>query len=636
MAETIRDVIIRIAIEQKNAKLQVPDFSPIEAAVQKSAETQSKAFTSAFKSANSGKGSGIAAAMRSQIEEAESLTPALDAAVNQHLEILKMSNTEENRLLAEQAIAYRDSVREIIEAKKTELKTLEEAESRKQAIMTQSSARLKEITISEKIAAFERRKAAEALKDANAEAVRNQALINRIAGDMRSAGEGAFRAARGIALWTADSDEQLQKMIKNVAAVQGAWDIVSGSMNVLRGVTSAYTAVTAAGGVYVVVQKLVAKGNLEVASSAAAATTATTALAAAQTAGSSTGKAAAASTGLLTKAFTPLGAIIVSIVAALGTGWWAMRKFSEEEENAAKNAEPILNRFRKLREELSGMKTFEGHLGVHEQIMALNDQMSPASRLVELENRRLVIAQKLQEIDANRLLQLARTGNADEREVALKMLQEFDSLNDRLTATEKEKIDALRAQGAALQENLKSTEDIAKAAKDALQAEKDRVAGVQRSLGAMDPLKKAELKRYGEIIKSGGVLNDSQLARLDQGFRGLSPVAEFVDRQYVAKGRGQENILAPFNGGQNLSGVGSDLQALQRTSDEAGARFLEEFKLTMQMMAQNKAEIYNEMQSVVAKIRERFASKDETRQLQETLSEMDRRSHERDVRHRGY
>jgi hypothetical protein len=144
----------------------------------------------------------------------------------------------------------------------------------------------------------------------------------RVGDSLKNAGEGAFTLARGIAFLSADSEKELQQIIKNVAMVQGAFDIFKGGFEVTKGLTESLmhlkeatgaassaeaiataikttltkttTAQTAAAAAETAATAANSTSKAALAATAAAATAGETALAAAETAGVAGATAAAA------------------------------------------------------------------------------------------------------------------------------------------------------------------------------------------------------------------------------------------------------------------------------------------------------------------------------------------------------
>ncbi|MEX2169512.1 MAG: hypothetical protein WD851_09375 [Pirellulales bacterium] len=86
--------------------------------------------------------------------------------------------------------------------------------------------------------------AQQALQAQSAEQEKHTATVTeanlRAFESFKKVGEGAFTAARGIALLSSNSDEDLQKMIRSIAAVQGAFDVFKGTTDVVQGGIQAY------------------------------------------------------------------------------------------------------------------------------------------------------------------------------------------------------------------------------------------------------------------------------------------------------------------------------------------------------------------------------------------------------------
>ena len=61
---------------------------------------------------------------------------------------------------------------------------------------------------------------------------------------MKATGEGAFTLARGIAFLSASSEKEMQKMVQNIAMVQGGFDVFKGSIETIKGVVEATRALT--------------------------------------------------------------------------------------------------------------------------------------------------------------------------------------------------------------------------------------------------------------------------------------------------------------------------------------------------------------------------------------------------------
>ena len=88
----------------------------------------------------------------------------------------------------------------------------------------------------------------------------------------RSAAEGAFTMARGIAFLTASSDEDLQKMIRTIVKIQGAFDLFKGASQVITGVGRALVNLRQASELTAAANTRLAASNTFVATTGAGAT----------------------------------------------------------------------------------------------------------------------------------------------------------------------------------------------------------------------------------------------------------------------------------------------------------------------------------------------------------------------------
>ena len=59
---------------------------------------------------------------------------------------------------------------------------------------------------------------------------------------LKAATEGAFTLARGVAFMAASNEEDFQKVVQNIAMVQGGFDAFKGSIEMIKGVTDAQKA----------------------------------------------------------------------------------------------------------------------------------------------------------------------------------------------------------------------------------------------------------------------------------------------------------------------------------------------------------------------------------------------------------
>lgn len=624
MADTIRDVIIKLRIQQDAAKLQVPDFSAIEQAAKESAAKVSQSFSASSAGASAGGGaSGGAGSIGGRAsksskgakEDVDSLREAIRAAESQ-LGALEAAFGELSDAEKEAVQPMHDAVMQAIADKKAELAVVEESARVKE----DAAAKFKQIAVSEKVAAFNARKASEEAAAADKEAARAkkeleessrkaQAQLNRIAGDMRSAGEGAFRAARGIALWTATSDENLHKMIQTVGKVQAAWDAWSGSLNLIRGVSSAMTAVSAAGGIYAVVMTQVARAQAAVAATAIAASTAIKAL------------------------WGPVGAILAVIAAALAAGAIAWSSWSAGQKEAAEAGKPVLDLMRSMGDAIRNNNQTVSFFDTEQAILDLKKFETAAER-----------AKAASEIGAGlgsgyKVKGMAEQEARDsfrqtdeENSKGVERLESYLRVNEKVIEREKMKLGLIREQQKELDANLKKQQGILDIAKQTYETEKARIATIQESLGKLDAIQQAELKRIGDRIKAG-TATEGDYARLE-AYGNIEPVGNFLKERNRKKGEGKEDLLTPFNNGTPLTGQGSNLQTTldnYKKESEATARLMQE---TLKKAAELKTQEQQQFNKVAQLLKELYAEKSAVENLKLLLENQKREQDRRDLGNR--
>ena len=171
MAETIRDVIIKIRIQQEKSKLEPPDTSAFRSAIERASRPTTDGGTATATSAE--------------------------------------REAEKAMQLAERTAAYVDKI----------------DETNGQRIVNRA----------------QRNADARAKAEATALAASKATLES-----FSAIGEGAIRAARGIAFLTAATEDDLRAALQYVAAAQGTLDVFAGLANVTKGVLNARVALTAA------------------------------------------------------------------------------------------------------------------------------------------------------------------------------------------------------------------------------------------------------------------------------------------------------------------------------------------------------------------------------------------------------
>lgn len=573
MAETIRDVIIKLRILQDKAVLQVPDIGPMKAAAEEVEKAWNKANSAAggaggaasptgpsvsappgstgYPSASpAGKSSAgrrtssrvsLADELREQIAAAEAMLPELDRQY-EHL-----SDTDK-----ETADIVRQTVQEKLDARRLEL-----AERIKQdELNARAAEKFKRIAESEKSAAFERAKWMEiekantkalaiSYKESAAESARAQAALNSITADLRSAGEGAFRAARGFALLTTSTKEGYEQLVKNIATVQGAWDVFSGGLNTLRGVSDTFRKISLEGGIATVVTAQLSRAVTGM--------------------GSAIGVAGRFAVGAL----GPVGAAAAVVSLGFLGAASAVEAFEKNIPVITQDLREANSEFNRLSQIADESRGVAERFQLREDIAGLRDKATATERLADLDKRRMDLAVSVRSVNLKDLADRARLAQegTPERAAALEALQQKIKETEMLGDVERERLELLREIQGELQKESQLREEILDKARAAYQAENDRVGSAQEGLGRLNEIERAELGRLGSKAQKGG-LSGGELKRLEK-YSSIDPsIQDYISKQYRSKGAESEGLLTPFNNGVPLTGQGSQIEELYKKYEE--------------------------------------------------------------------
>jgi len=91
---------------------------------------------------------------------------------------------------------------------------------------------------------------------------------------LKAATEGAFTLARGVAFMAASNEEDFQKVVQNIAMVQGGFDAFKGSIEMIKGITDAQKAMSESAKASVITTQLLSASFLGPAGAIAALTAA--------------------------------------------------------------------------------------------------------------------------------------------------------------------------------------------------------------------------------------------------------------------------------------------------------------------------------------------------------------------------
>ena len=551
MAETIRDVIIKIRLQQEKSKLEPPDTSAFRDAVQKASRPTT--------------GGGTATAEEKQYDaEAKEAIAAYSRIMRE-----REKQAEEAMRLAERTADYVDNI---------------------------------DATAGQRIVNRAQRNAdARAKAEATALAASKQSLES-----FNAMGEGALRAARGIAFLTAATEDDLRVAIQYVAAAQGVLDVFAGTSAVIKGIItlrqtqSATTAVAAvaegafasstavstaadAAAIPVITAKIGATRALTAANAAAsasqvalAATSVGSAAAVAGSAGAAT--AATAATGAMATAAAaaapPVGILAAAYLLTSGVAEElnrSTRKANQEIEQQSKyltdagrawetyteRTEAAGNAIAAAREQFQTAMDIIGRNGdrpgasADDQIAAIR-QAARDSRN-EIDNR-----ERRGELGAGSLGRL----RAD---------QEIAEVNRR----EQESILAVREkQTTELQRQRDLAREALETAKRTVEEEKNRLASLEERIGRLSQGERERLKGIAGRVGSGGGLTEADARFLDKtGVGGAQASAFFRQRGQqggaagILEGLGETQGLKQANASLR-SRLASDGEALKEIEDE--------------------------------------------------------------------
>lgn len=279
MAETIRDVVVKLKLTQERAALKAPDTSEFERSL---ANIRNEI-------ASLGKMPGTAGAEK-----------AFEGFTQASLDLpKKLKDVEDAAVKAIDELEAFDKIAAAVDPLNKKIGELEDE-------IGDLRSELDDLADSP-------RKVADEFEDTR-KSITDNSL--KAAEGFKMAGEGAFTLARGIAFVSTSGDEDLRKMIETIAKVQGAFDLFRGATDTIKGVREGLTALRAAQAASAVAASNQAAANVGLATTnTAVATTATS--------------AATASRGLMV-ALGPIGIAL----AAVGAAFLIFRKGSDDVDDA--------------------------------------------------------------------------------------------------------------------------------------------------------------------------------------------------------------------------------------------------------------------------------------------------------------
>lgn len=346
--------------------------------------------------------------------------------------------------------------------------------------------------------------------------------------NLKSAGDGAFTLARGVAFLATSTDEDFAKVIKNVAKVQGAFDLFKGGVEVISGASKALAAYRAASEA-----AAAADAARAVATTAASVAADTTAVAATE---------ATLAMRAMTVATGPLGIVLAGLAAAGGAAYYdlvqAPKQAAEEEKKYQEVLRNTIRRVKDVIRENEKRKQAEQNAAQVEILRAkgrtrqgIGDpgkQDQDIGRALDESARRLEqLRQQYAELPVfEREARIAISEQIDEE------TQQFIRLNELKNENYQRELDNLdKVLG-----NLEKQRDLAQ---EQLDKERERL-GVAAEIGRLTESQRAELDALAKKKEEGGLTND-ELKRLEQ----LAPsiVRDFTQGEFAKQGEEQAGRL---------------------------------------------------------------------------------------------
>lgn len=357
----------------------------------------------------------------------------------------------------------------------------------------------------------------DATKAANDSARKATDQTLAVGDNLKRAGEGAFVFARGVAFMASSSDEDFQRMVQNVAKVQGAFDLFKGATDVIGGSVKA-------------LQSYRAASEAAAAADAARAVAANTAAAASAASATASGTAATAA-GALAVAMNPVTILLVGLGALAVTAYNELiagpREAAKAEEDYQKRLKETIRNVKDLVEQEEKAKQLRGHASQLSIIQATaNAGASPAFILGEAERGMRESQARVAELQQRASGSSLSTERAQAEEQIVAELEHQQQLVQLINDTHQRDLDLL---GQELQ-GLEAKRDLAQ---QAVTEEQKRMK-LQAEIGRMTATERAEYEALIAAREKGQELSQSQLGRLQQ----LAPTAsgQFVDRKFAEIG----------------------------------------------------------------------------------------------------
>lgn len=640
MADTIRDVIIKLRIQQVSTKLSVPDDKDYRDGIlnaerfavdsaNRIKEAWSRSTDKPKETENNGEDDAAS--------KAKSAAERVAAAEHKRAESIKKAastttaaKTAESRASVSSSQTVVTAAAQSINAESTKSRSIQASSD------TTVEAFRNQAEVAEMASAQTSLGATAAAISVSSSATSIQGSSIKIGDSLKQAGEGTFVAARGYALLFTSTDEGYQNLIRNIQNTQGVFDLAKGTYETMKALSAAYATASAAAAAaqtaVAVTAVPAAAGQGAVAATATAGSVSGGAysvvmfvVAVAQTAVAVTAKAAAAA---MSRLWGPVAAVIAIVTAAVTAAIIVWQAYAASCKEAAKAMQPVEDSMRKAGHALREQNQAASELDLQDQIKQLKEYGTASEKLANLPKRRAANKDLFEENRGATAGQIA-TGQLDEAGKSVSLMESQLSMTQQAAEREKDRLGLIREAGKELQNNLDKQKSILETAKQAYEQEKGRVASLQESLGKLNAVQQAELKRLGDKVKSGEELNDLEAERV--GELGGQVGQEYTKERNRKKGEGKEDLLTPFNNGKSLTGQGSKLQEeldkYKNATDET-AKLTQE---TLKKAAELKIQEQQQMTEVARLLKEVYAEKSAIENLKLFLENQQRDQSKKDM-----
>ncbi len=395
----------------------------------------------------------------------------------------------------------------------------------------------------------------------------------------QSIGEGFFLMSRAVALFSSDSDDSFQRLVRNLAQVQAYFDVYKGFTNTVRGVVEAIKALQKAE-----LEAAIASGNLT----------------RAQIEGLKASQTFASGLKMLAIACADTAAVMVALTSVISilTTLYDLATTSAEEVKAANEG---------VRQSIEAkVRAMENEFNRERELQKIRrENMSDRQRAVDMEKSEF----KITGIDIRSWRARENAFSDPSAPAAAKEI--LDSENRKSTAVIEDLQGAINARREILQlelqtrdakiDAIRQQERQLEMSQQQLRIEEQKLHTFKAQIGALDPMALGQLKDIDAKLKAGQDLNPMELDTLQRsgGERGRREADKIYAKRFDALGIDAETFLG---------GDGGSMKQAREAVDEMTAALKE---LTKELSAD---EAVSKLTAEKQKLQQQF---DEYREMQE-------------------